>query len=884
MSEKRYIYDLSEGDATMRNLLGGKGAGVAEMARVGVPVPDAFTVTTTACVETMNRGGEWPDGLADEINAGLTRLEERTGRKLGGSENPLLVSVRSGAVFSMPGMMDTILNLGVSDESVAAIAEESGNERFAWDCYRRFIQMYGEVVEGVPAYAYEDALTELKRKRGVELDTDLGPADLKELVATFKEISNEHLGGEWTSDPVEQLHRAVNAVFRSWQNPRAEVYRRANNIPSDLGTAVNVMQMVFGNRGDDSATGVCFTRNPSTGAKELYGEFLVNAQGEDVVAGIRTPRPLAEMREVLPEAYDELIDTMHRMEAHYRDMQDMEFTVENGKLFLLQTRNGKRTAAAALKVASDLVDEGVITKEEALLRIEPDQLDQLLHPAIDPSHGEKPIAKGLPASPGAAVGEVVFDADTAAERGGRGEAVVLVRYETTPDDIHGVIVAQGVLTAHGGMTSHAAVVARGMGKPCVAGASGIHIDAKGRTLTVGDRVIKEGEVITLDGSTGDVFGQEIKLIPPRINEDFQRLVTWADEVRELGVRANADNFEDASKARELGAEGIGLCRTEHMFMAADRLPAVRRMILAETHEARADALEKILPMQQADFEGIFTAMKGLPVTVRLLDPPLHEFLPNLVEQSLLVQRLELTGGDASELEAARATLAQVKRLHELNPMLGTRGCRLAMLYPEIPAMQTRAIIRAALAVLEREGETIGVEIMIPLVALSKELEIQREIVEKTVAEELKAAGKELDVTVGTMIELPRAALVADQIAEYADFFSFGTNDLTQTGIGISRDDAENGFLTQYVTSKVLERNPFESIDVAGVGQLVDIGVAKGRSIKPNLKTGVCGEHGGDPDSVEFFQSVGLDYVSCSPYRVPIARFAAAKAVLKQRED
>ena len=884
MSEKRYIYDLSEGDATMRNLLGGKGAGVAEMARVGVPVPDAFTVTTTACVETMNRGGDWPDGLADEINAGLTRLEERTGRKLGGSENPLLVSVRSGAVFSMPGMMDTILNLGVSDESVAAIAEESGNERFAWDCYRRFIQMYGEVVEGVPAYAYEDALTELKRKRGVELDTDLGPADLKELVATFKEISNEHLGGEWTSDPVEQLHRAVNAVFRSWQNPRAEVYRRANNIPSDLGTAVNVMQMVFGNRGDDSATGVCFTRNPSTGAKELYGEFLVNAQGEDVVAGIRTPRPLAEMREVLPEAYDELIDTMHRMEAHYRDMQDMEFTVENGKLFLLQTRNGKRTAAAALKVASDLVDEGVITKEEALLRIEPDQLDQLLHPAIDPSHGEKPITKGLPASPGAAVGEVVFDADTAAERGGRGEAVVLVRYETTPDDIHGVIVAQGVLTAHGGMTSHAAVVARGMGKPCVAGASGIHIDAKGRTLTVGDRVIKEGEVITLDGSTGDVFGQEIKLIPPRINEDFQRVVTWADEVRELGVRANADNFEDASKARELGAEGIGLCRTEHMFMAADRLPAVRRMILAETHEARADALEEILPMQQADFEGIFTAMKGLPVTVRLLDPPLHEFLPNLVEQSLLVQRLELTGGDASELEAARATLAQVKRLHELNPMLGTRGCRLAMLYPEIPAMQTRAIIRAALAVLEREGETIGVEIMIPLVALSKELEIQREIVEKTVAEELKAAGKELEVTVGTMIELPRAALVADQIAEYADFFSFGTNDLTQTGIGISRDDAENGFLTQYVTSKVLERNPFESIDVAGVGQLVDIGVAKGRSIKPNLKTGVCGEHGGDPDSVEFFQSVGLDYVSCSPYRVPIARFAAAKAVLKQRED
>lgn len=884
MSDKRYIYDLSEGDATMRNLLGGKGAGVAEMSRIGVPVPDAFTVTTTACVETMNLGGQWPEGLAEEINAGLKRLEERTGRKLGGTERPLLVSVRSGAVYSMPGMMDTILNLGISDESVAAVAAESGNERFAWDCYRRFIQMYGEVVEGVPPHAYQDALTELKRNRGVELDTDLSAEDLKGLVDTFKTISNEHLGGEWTTDPVEQLHRAVNAVFKSWLNPRAEVYRRANNIPADLGTAVNIMQMVFGNRGDTSATGVCFTRNPSTGDKELYGEFLVNAQGEDVVAGIRTPRPLAEMREVLPEAYDQLIATMKRMEEHYRDMQDMEFTIENGQLFLLQTRNGKRTAAAALKVASDLVDEGLITKEEALLRIEPAQLDQLLHPAIDPKHGRKPIAKGLPASPGAAVGEVVFDADTAAERGGRGEPVVLVRYETTPDDIHGVIVAQGVLTAHGGMTSHAAVVARGMGKPCVAGASGIHIDVKARTLTVGDRVIAEGEVITLDGSTGDVYGEALELIPPRINEDFQRLVTWADEVRQLGVRANADNFEDASKARELGAQGIGLCRTEHMFMAQDRLPAVRRMILAETHASRTEALAEILPMQQQDFEGIFTAMKGLPVTVRLLDPPLHEFLPNLVEQSLLVQRLELTDGDPAELETARGTLAQVKRLHELNPMLGTRGCRLAMLYPEIPDMQARAIIRAALAVLEREGETVGVEIMIPLVALSKELEVQRGIVERAVKEELEAAGKDLPVTIGTMIELPRAALVADQIAEYADFFSFGTNDLTQTGVGISRDDAENGFLTQYVMDRVLERNPFESIDVDGVGQLVEIGVTKGRAVKQNLKTGVCGEHGGDPDSIEFFQSVGLDYVSCSPYRVPIARFAAAKAVLKQRED
>ena len=880
MSDVRYIYDLHEGDASMKPLLGGKGAGVAEMFKVGVPVPDAFTVTTEACVEAMNNAGQWPDELAGQIAEGLARLEERTGRTLGGSEKPLLVSVRSGAVFSMPGMMDTILNLGISDESVVALAEEFGNERFAWDCYRRFIQMYGEVVEGVPQHLYEDALSSLKAERGVENDTDLDANDLKGLVASFKEISNEHLGGEWTSDPREQLNRAVNAVFRSWGNPRAEVYRRANNIPSSLGTAVNIMQMVFGNRGDTSATGVCFTRNPSTGEKALYGEFLVNAQGEDVVAGIRTPNPLEEMRDILPEAYDQLIDTMHRMEQHYRDMQDMEFTIEDGKLYLLQTRNGKRTAAAALKVASDLVDEGILTKEEALLRIEPAQLDQLLHPAIDPNHGKKPDAVGLPASPGAAVGEVVFDADTAADRGGKGEPVILVRYETTPDDIHGVIVAQGILTAHGGMTSHAAVVARGMGKPCVAGAQGIRIDVAGKTLTIGDVTYAEGDVVTLDGTTGNVYGEALDLIPPQINEDFTRVVQWADEVRRLGVRANADNFEDASKARELGAEGIGLCRTEHMFMAQDRLPAVRKMILAETPEQRAEALAEILPMQQVDFEGIFTAMKGLPVTVRLLDPPLHEFLPNLVEQSLLVQRLELTGAEGAELAEARDTLAQVKRLHELNPMLGTRGCRLAMLYPEIPDMQARAIVRAALAVLDREGETVGVEIMIPLVALSQELETQRAIVVAAVEDELARAGRTLDYTVGTMIELPRAALVADKIAEHADFFSFGTNDLTQTAIGISRDDAENGFLTTYVMERVLERNPFETIDVDGVGALVRIGVEKGRSTKPGLKTGVCGEHGGDPDSVAFFNSVGLDYVSCSPFRVPIARFAAAKAVLE----
>ncbi|NLH71354.1 MAG: pyruvate, phosphate dikinase [Brooklawnia sp.] len=882
MTEK-YIYDIAEGDASMKPLLGGKGAGVAEMMRLGVPVPDGFTVTTAASIETSSNNGQWPAGLKEQIAEGLKRFEQRTGRKLGGKEKPLLVSVRSGAVVSMPGMMDTILNLGISDESVEAVAAEANNERFAWDCYRRFIQMYGEVVEGVPQHLYEDALSAKKAEKGVAGDTDLSAEDLKELVAEFKQISNEALGGEWTTDPVEQLYRAVDAVFRSWGNPRAEVYRKANNIPSSLGTAVNIMQMVFGNRGETSATGVCFTRNPSTGEKGLYGEFLVNAQGEDVVAGIRTPNHLSEMEAVLPQAYNELLDTMKRLETHYKDMQDLEFTIENGKLFMLQTRNGKRTAAAALKIASDMVDEGLITKEEALRRIEPAQLDQLLHPAIDPSNTAQPLTKGLPASPGAAVGEVVFDADTAAARGEKGEKVVLVRYETTPDDIHGVLVAQGILTAHGGMTSHAAVVARGFGKPCVAGATEIAINMDARTLTIGDHVFNEGDIITLNGTTGEVFGEALKLIPPRINEDFQRVVAWADDVRTMGVRANADNFDDASKARELGAEGIGLCRTEHMFMAQDRLPAVRRMILAEDAEERAKALEEILPMQQKDFEGIFTAMKGLPVTVRLLDPPLHEFLPNHLDQALKVQRLELTGGDQVELAKERALLAQVKKLHELNPMLGTRGCRLAMMYPEIPEMQARAIIRAALAVLEREGETAGIEIMIPLVSLESEIKRQREIVDAAVQDEFAKAGKQIPYTVGTMIELPRAALIADEIAKHADFFSFGTNDLTQTTLGISRDDAENSFLTAYMADGVIERNPFETVDIGGVGALVKIGVEKGRGANAKLKCGVCGEHGGDPDSVDFFQSVGLDYVSCSPFRVPIARFAAAKAAMDQRK-
>jgi pyruvate, orthophosphate dikinase len=878
-----YVYDLSEGSASMKSLLGGKGANVAEMTRIGVPVPDGFTITTAACVEAMRSGGEWPRGLAEAIEERLRRLEERTGRVLGASDRPLLVSVRSGAVHSMPGMMDTILNLGITDESVAGLAAEAESPRFAWDSYRRFIQMYGEVVESVPSHVYDDALEALKSRRGVSQDTDLTSEDLQELVATFKDLSRQHMGEDLPADPREQLRRSVDAVFRSWLNPRAAVYRRANNIPDDLGTAVNIMQMVFGNLGDTSATGVCFTRNPATGAKELYGEFLLNAQGEDVVAGIRTPRPLAEMESVLPEAYKQLLDTMTLLEHHYGDMQDIEFTVEQGTLYLLQTRAGKRTAQAAIKVVSDLVTEGVIDQREALRRVEPGQLDQLLHPAIDPSHQHEPLTTGLNASPGAAVGSLVFDADTAEQRGRAGDAVVLVRWETTPDDIHGVIAAQGVLTAHGGMTSHAAVVARGMGKPCVAGASSIKIDAARKILTIGDTVLGEGDTITLDGSTGQVFEGALDLVPPQINTDFQQLVGWADGIRRMSVRANADTGEDARKAREFGAEGIGLCRTEHMFMDESRLPAVRRMILADGEDEREAALAEILPMQQGDFEEILTAMSGLPVTIRLLDPPLHEFLPSLLDQALEVQRLQLAGADGPEIQRAEALRSRINKLTEQNPMLGTRGVRLALLYPEIPRMQVRAIARAALAVAAGGGDP-RVEIMVPLVAFSAELERLRDLVDEVMAEELERAGSTLAYTVGTMIELPRAAICADDIAAHADFFSFGTNDLTQTTIGISRDDAEGAFLAAYLDERLVPANPFASIDRDGVGELVRIGAEKGRSVKADLKLGVCGEHGGDPASIALFEQIGLDYVSCSPYRVPIARFAAARAILDAEHD
>ncbi len=874
----KFVYDQSEGSAEMRPLLGGKGANVAEMQRIGVPVPDGFTVTTEACVAAMNAEGAWPDGLWDAVLDRLAALEERTGRRLGDPERPLLVSVRSGAVFSMPGMMDTILNLGINDAAVRGLAAESGNPRFAWDSYRRFVQMFGEVVLGVPSDDYEHALSQLKRERGVSLDTDLTAEDLEGLVATFKRITEDAAGaGAFGDDPREQLRLAINAVFESWQNPRAAVYRRANDIPDDLGTAVNIMQMVFGNLGETSGTGVCFTRNPATGAKELYGEFLVNAQGEDVVAGIRTPRPLAEMEAALPEAYHELVATMARLEAHYGDMQDIEFTVEQGRLYLLQTRTGKRTAQAAVRVACEMVAEGVITREQAVQRIDPKQLDQLLHPTIDPDAPRDLLATGLNASPGAGVGEIVLDADTAERRGKAGTPVILVRWETTPDDIHGVIVAQGVITAHGGMTSHAAVVARGMGKPCVAGVDGLHIDLEARTIAIGGRELREGDTITMDGSTGEVLAGGSPLVPPRFDDSFREITAWADEIRRLRVRANADTPEDAERARGFGAEGIGLCRTEHMFMSEERLPSVRRMILASEEADRLAALAEIAPMQQGDFEGILRAMDGLPVTIRLLDPPLHEFLPSLLEASREVERIREHGAPG-DLAAAEALLARVKELTEANPMLGTRGCRLGLLFPEIYAMQARAIVDAALAVRAAGGDPRP-EIMIPLVGFAEELRRMRELVEDVVREETERAGVDFPIQVGTMIELPRAAVVADQIAAEADFFSFGTNDLTQTVLGLSRDDAEGKFLTQYLEDGVIDKNPFQTLDVDGVGAVVRMGCEQGRAVKPELKLGVCGEHGGDPLSVGFFHDVGVDYVSCSPFRVPIARLAAAQAAL-----
>ena len=872
-----YVYAFADATEVPKELLGGKGAGLAEMTRLGLPVPDGFTITTAACVHAMHSGGTWPEGLQEQIDAALAALEERCGRKLGDTAGPLLVSVRSGAAVSMPGMMETILNLGLNDAAAAALAEETGDARFAYDSYRRLLQMFGDVVAGVGSHVFEDALKRRKAEQGARLDTDLTGDDLKGLCTEFKRLYREGSGQEFPQDPREQLRLAIAAVFHSWGAPRAHVYRRAHEISDELGTAANICQMVFGNRGEDCGTGVCFSRDPSTGEHVLYGEFLQNAQGEDVVAGIRTPEPIARMRELLPDAYDELVATVERLEKHHREVQDIEFTVEQGKLYMLQTRTAKRTAGAALRIVREFVAEGVITPDEAVLRIDPAQIEHLLHPRLDASVEATPIARGLGASPGAAVGAAVFDADTAARRGTAGDAVVLVRWETTPDDIHGLIQAQGVVTSHGGMTSHAAVVARGMGKPCVAGVESAQIDEKAKTLTIGDTVVREGDVITIDGAAGTLMLGALPLVAAELGEDFDAIATWADERRRLRVRANADTPEDAKRARELGAEGIGLCRTEHMFMAAERLPVVREMILATEDARREEALAKLLPMQQSDFDAIFAAMAGLPVTVRLLDPPLHEFLP---DRTALAVELALAepGPERDKLERLAD---RVRQLSEQNPMLGTRGCRLALLYPGIYAMQVRAIVRGGLAAAAR-GEAAQIEIMIPLVAYSEELRRMRALVEDVIAEELERAGKSLEISIGTMIELPRAALRAAEIAEYADFFSFGTNDLTQTALGFSRDDAESAFLATYLEAGVVERNPFASIDVDGVGELVRIGAERGRAAKPGLKLGICGEHGGDPASVEFFHGAGLDYVSCSPFRVPIARLAAARAALRDR--
>ncbi len=854
----RYVYDFDEDSGGGRELLGGKGVGLAEMTQLAIPVPSGFTITTDACRAYMAAGGEVPEGLDVEVGHHVTALEERVGKRFGDPQDPLLVSVRSGAAISMPGMMDTVLNLGLNDVAVEGLAASTGNARFAYDSYRRLIQMYGVVVEGVDGHRFEQALTDLKAARGVTQDVDLTADDLRELVATFKEIYEESTGRSFAQDATEQLSRAYRAVFDSWNAPRARVYRRTYDIPDDLGTAVNVVQMVFGNRGESSGTGVCFTRDPATGEKRLFGEFLSNAQGEDVVAGIRTPEPIERMRERMPAAYEQLVETLDRLETHYRDLQDVEFTVEEGRLYLLQTRTGKRTVASALRAAVEMVDEGLISKEEAVARIDPAQLDQLLHPRIDPGARIEIAARGLNASPGAASGAIVLDADTAEERGKAGEDVILVRWETTPDDYHGMRLSKGILTAHGGMTSHAAVVARGEGKPCVAGCEGLSIDLAAGTVKLGEHELSAGDVITIDGGTGSVIIGPVPLVPPAIDENFGTVLGWADDLRRLKVRANADTPADAAKAREFGAQGIGLCRTEHMFMAEGRLPIVRDMILARDEEERRAALERLLPMQQGDFEGIFEAMAGLPVTIRLLDPPLHEFLPSLEEAT------------------SEAMRDRIRQLSEANPMLGTRGCRLGLQFPEIYEMQVRAIVRAARAVEDRTGEAPLVEVMHPLVGFQEELARLRELTERVAAEE-----PTVSYLCGTMIELPRAALRADEIAEQADFFSFGTNDLTQTALGFSRDDAEGKFLTYYLEHGILERNPFEVIDEDGVGDLMRIAVERGRGAKPDIKLGICGEHGGEPRSVAFCHRLGLDYVSCSPYRVPVARLAAAQAALAE---
>jgi len=887
--EHKWVYSFgagkAEGDAKMKNLLGGKGANLAEMSNLGLPVPPGFTITTEVCTAYYKNNRQYPAGLEAEVNAALTHIGELVGRVFGDAKSPLLVSVRSGARASMPGMMDTVLNLGLTDDTVKGVAALAGDERFAYDSYRRFIQMYSDVVLGVDHHVFEEILERYKEERDYFLDTELSAKDWRSVIDEYKAAVNEALGRPFPQDPKEQLWGAIGAVFGSWRNDRAETYRRLHNIPESWGTAVNVQAMVFGNMGDTSATGVAFTRDPSTGENAYYGEFLINAQGEDVVAGIRTPQTLTKrareamketapsMEEAMPKAFAELAAIFDKLEKHYRDMQDIEFTVQENKLWMLQTRTGKRTAKAALKIAVDLCTEGLITEEEAVQRVDPHSLDQLLHPSLDPDAPRDQILSGLPASPGAASGEVVFSADEAERIAQEGRKVILMRVETSPEDIHGMHAAAGIVTARGGMTSHAAVVARGMGRPCVCGAGDLKINQKDESFSVNGKVVKKGSVVTIDGAVGAVYLGAVPTVQPELSGDFANLMAWADKYRRMRVRANAETPHDAEVARGFGAEGIGLCRTEHMFFEADRIIAVREMILAEDRPGREHALAKLLPMQRSDFEAIFHVMRGLPVTVRLLDPPLHEFLPH--SDSEIAEVAKASGMDAEKLKA------RAQKLHEFNPMLGHRGCRLGISYPEIYEMQARAIIEAALNVAKETGEKVTPEIMIPLVAVRAELALLKARIDAVAEAVMKERGQTIDYLIGTMIELPRAALTADKIAEEAAFFSFGTNDLTQTTFGLSRDDSAS-FLPDYLRQNVLERDPFVTLDAEGVGALIEIAAEKGRKTRPSIKLGICGEHGGDPDSINFVEGVGLDYVSCSPYRTPIARLAAAQSSLAKK--
>ena len=874
----KYVYLFKEGNASMRNLLGGKGANLAEMTKIGLPVPQGFTVTTEACTRYYEDGKTIGEDIVEQIYAALAETEKVCGKKFGDLENPFLVSVRSGARASMPGMMDTILNLGLNDVAVKGLANLTENERFAYDSYRRFIQMFSDVVMEIPKSFFERVLDEIKESKGAKYDTDLNAEDMKEIVVRFKEIYKEKMGVEFPQDPKVQLMEAIKAVFRSWDNPRAIYYRRMNDIPSDWGTAVNVQSMVFGNMGNTSGTGVAFTRDPSTGEKKLYGEYLINAQGEDVVAGIRTPQKIETLQQVMPEVYEQFVNIAQTLENHYRDMQDMEYTIERGKLYMLQTRNGKRTAAAALKIAVDLVNEGMITTDEAILKVEPKQLDSLLHPQFDAValKKAKEIAMGLAASPGAACGMVYFTAEEATAAAKTGKKVVLVRLETSPEDIEGMAHAQGILTARGGMTSHAAVVARGMGTCCVAGCGALRVDEEAKTATIGDVVFHEGDWMSIDGSTGKVYAEAIPTVDASVSGDFATLMGWADAARKLGVRTNADNPHDAAVAVKYGAEGIGLCRTEHMFFEATRIADMRQMILSDTEEQRREALAKLLPYQKADFKGMYKALEGRPMTVRYLDPPLHEFLPakNMTEE---IEALAKELGTTTE-----KIIAKIDELHEFNPMMGFRGCRLAVRYPEIAEMQTRAVIEAAIEVKQEDGYDIHPEIMIPLVGEVKELAYVKKIVLDTAKKVMDEKGVELDVKVGTMIEIPRAAVTADEIAKEAQFFSFGTNDLTQMTFGFSRDDAAK-FLGAYYDKKIYESDPFARLDQNGVGKLVQMAAKLGKQTRPDIKLGICGEHGGDPSSVMFCHKVGLNYVSCSPFRVPIARLAAAHAAILEKQ-